>query len=96
MTDFNDNYDINAFSDTDTNADSDNDSDYDDINEYELIYEAEELSNKKFTIVLCNLIPSLRYHLVIIRFKTFNLKSILINNHIFSIVISLSFKKCYL
>jgi hypothetical protein len=76
MTDFNDNYDINAFSDTDTNADSDNDSDYDDINEYELIYEAEELSNKKFTIVLCNLIPSLRYHLVIIRFKTFNLNLI--------------------
>jgi hypothetical protein len=60
-------------SDTD-DYDGDYDSDYDsDINELSCIYDPEEPSNKKYTIVLCNLITNFYYHLVIIRFKLFNL-----------------------
>jgi hypothetical protein len=58
-------------SDSDNNYDSD--SDIDDINELSCIYDPEEPSNKKFTVILCKFIPHLSYHLVIIRFKLFNL-----------------------
>jgi len=73
----NNNNNINSINIIDSDSDSINDgSDYDsdnDVNDYELIYEPEEPSNKKFTITLCKFIPHLSYHLVFIRFKLFNL-----------------------
>ena len=73
----NNNNNINIINTIDSDSDSTYDgSDYDsdnDLNELSCIYDPEEPSNKKFTITLGKFIPHLSTHLVIIRFKLFNL-----------------------
>jgi hypothetical protein len=66
----------NDYSNTDISSDISSDSEYDSDIDEALIYDAEELSNTKFNIILCIFVPNLYYHLVIIRFKLFDIEFI--------------------
>jgi hypothetical protein len=83
MSEFNDNHNISFNNSNNISSDSvdhvydssDYDSEIDDDSEF--IFEPEEQSPTNFTIALCKFIPELSHHLVMTRFKLFNLKFII-------------------